>query len=231
MISYYDLLGMIQNGNEPKKIEVRLCSARKVVYKADYDADEFSHYRIDDYEDENYHTYLSECLLESSMFDKCIKILDGEKEIEIPQEFLKDVTAESEIVLIKDDIGHDYGYKNSIGFITNRTSYENSYYIFGFDKRANRWWECGFNEDDYIRTGLFVSDLFRPFAILTPSKEDEFEDIESFGIHYSWDYIDYKNIEELKKYVNKDFQNIFDTLDKLIKNQKKLIERSKNENN
>ena len=58
-------------------------------------------------------------------------------------------------------------------------------------------------------------------------EEDEFEDIESFGIHYSWDYIDYKNIEELKKYVNKDFQNIFDTLDKLIKNQKKIIERLK----
>lgn len=55
------------------------------------------------------------------------------------------------------------------------------------------------------------------------NKEDEFIDIESFGIHYSWDYIDYKNIEELKKYVNKDFQNIFDTLDKLIKNQKKII--------
>lgn len=58
-------------------------------------------------------------------------------------------------------------------------------------------------------------------------EEDEFEDIESFGVHYSWDYIDYKNIEELKKYINKDFQNIFDTLDKLIKNQKKIIERLK----
>ena len=55
-------------------------------------------------------------------------------------------------------------------------------------------------------------------------EEIEFEDIESFGIHYSWDYIDYKNIEELKKYTNKDFQKIFDTLDKLIKNQKKLID-------
>ena len=60
-------------------------------------------------------------------------------------------------------------------------------------------------------------------------EEDEFEDIESFGVHYSWDYIDYKNIEELKKYVNKDFQNIFDTLDKLIKNQKKIISRLKDE--
>ena len=58
---------------------------------------------------------------------------------------------------------------------------------------------------------------------------DEFEDIESFGVHYSWDYIDYKNIEELKKYMNEDFQNIFDTLDKLIKNQKKIIERLKDE--
>jgi ribosomal protein S18 len=133
-ISYYELLGMVQEGNAPEKIEVRLCGDRKAIYKADYDGDEFSHYRIDEYEDENYHTYLSECLLESSMFDKCIKILDD---------------------------------------------------------------------------------------------EDEFEDVERFGIHYSWDYIDYKNIEELKKYVNKDFQNIFDTLDKLIKNQKKIIEKIK----
>lgn len=62
-------------------------------------------------------------------------------------------------------------------------------------------------------------------------EEDEFEDIESFGVHYSWDYIDYKNIEELKKYVNKDFQNIFDTLDKLIKNQKKIIEKLKKQDN
>ena len=82
MISYYDLLGMIQEGIQPERIEVRLCGDRKVVYKADYDGDEFSHYRIDDYEDENYHTYLSECLLESSMFDKCIKILDEEDEFE-----------------------------------------------------------------------------------------------------------------------------------------------------
>ena len=60
--------------------------------------------------------------------------------------------------------------------------------------------------------------------IIEEDKEIEFEDIESFGIHYSWDYIDYKNIEELKKYTNKDFQEIFDTLDKLIRNQKKLID-------
>ena len=58
-------------------------------------------------------------------------------------------------------------------------------------------------------------------------EEDEFIDIESLDIHYSWDYIDYKNIEELKKYLNKDFQNIFDTLDKLIKNQKKIINKLK----
>ena len=78
--------------------------------------------------------------------------------------------------------------------------------------------------EDWFDDGL-MNCLNEELEIL--DEEDEFEDIKSFGVHYSWDYIDYKNIEELKKYVNKDFQNIFDTLDKLIKNQKKIIERLK----
>jgi hypothetical protein len=59
--------------------------------------------------------------------------------------------------------------------------------------------------------------------------ENEFIDIESFGIHYSLDYIDYKNIDVLKNHLNKDFQTIFDTFDILIKNQKKIINKLKEE--
>ena len=136
-ISYYELLGMIKEGNIPKRLYVKLPNYG-MYYIADYDGEEFSFYKRQNKDgvDENYHFYLSECFLESSMFDKCIQVLD----------------------------------------------------------------------------------------------EEEFEDIESFGVHYSWDYIDYKNIEELKKYMTQDFQKIFDTLDKLIKNQKKIIQKLNKEN-
>ena len=51
------------------------------------------------------------------------------------------------------------------------------------------------------------------------------EKLEEFGlIQYSLDYIDYKNIETLKEWLNKDFQTIYDTLDLIIKNQNKLID-------
>lgn len=85
----------------------------------------------------------------------------------------------------------------------------------------------GYENDNDLLSVISGDELNELVEIL--DEENEFEDIESFGVHYSWDYIDYKNIEELKKYVNKDFQNIFDTLDKLIKNQKKIIERLKDE--
>lgn len=81
MISYYELLKRIEKGDIPEKIKVHLTSTPK-IYKADYDGSDFSHYFIYDGEtNENYHHYLSECFLESSMFDKNIEILD-EKKIE-----------------------------------------------------------------------------------------------------------------------------------------------------
>lgn len=60
-------------------------------------------------------------------------------------------------------------------------------------------------------------------------EEDDFIDVEEFCTSYSLDYIDYRDIEVLKEYLNKDLQNIFDTLDKLIKNQKKIINKLKEE--
>lgn len=102
---------------------------------------------------------------------------------------------------------------------------------YHFDTSDNEYYDVEENKPtllERISRGNVYAWLNSEVEILD---EEEFEDIKSFGIHYSWDYIDYKNIEELKKYVNKDFQNIFDTLDKLIKNQKKIIEKlNKNSN-
>lgn len=83
-ISYYDLLGMVKDGNAPERIEVSLTYGTSRIYEAEYDIGEFNHYRLDeDYlEDENYKDYLSECFLESMMFNKCITILDEEDEFE-----------------------------------------------------------------------------------------------------------------------------------------------------
>lgn len=81
MISYYDLLGMVKEGNAPERISVSLTYGTSRIYKAEYDADDFTMYFIDDRNeaDEDYKLYLSECFLESSMFDKRITILDEEE--------------------------------------------------------------------------------------------------------------------------------------------------------
>jgi len=82
MISYFELLKRIEKGDIPEKVEVYLTS-RSRIYKADYDGSEFSHYFIYDGEtDENYHYYLAENFLESSMFDECIEIIEEDKKIE-----------------------------------------------------------------------------------------------------------------------------------------------------
>ena len=84
MISYYELLGMVQEGNAPEKIRVKISSTVPRIYIAEYDYEEFNYYRLENEkeEDENYDYYLSECFLESMVFDKCIEILDEEDEFE-----------------------------------------------------------------------------------------------------------------------------------------------------
>ena len=90
-ISYYDLLGLIQREQEPKRISVSLTYGTSGIYKAEYDDGEFSHYLLDKkLQNETYRFYLGECLLESSMFDKCITILDVEDEFED----IKEITQE-----------------------------------------------------------------------------------------------------------------------------------------
>ena len=84
MISYYELLTMIKEGKEPKRLRVSLIKNDSKVYYAEYDIDNtFSYYAIENKDGENeiFKYYLGECFLESDMFDKCIEILD-KKEIE-----------------------------------------------------------------------------------------------------------------------------------------------------
>ena len=77
-------------------------------------------------------------------------------------------------------------------------------------------------------TGTFTSEaFFNPLYDFIPIEEEKKipEKLEEFGIiQYNLDYIDYKNIETLKEWLNKDFQTIYDTLDLLIKNQNKIID-------
>lgn len=81
MISYYELLKRIEEGDIPEKIRVHLTNTPR-VYKADYDGSDFSHYFIYDGEtDGDYHHYLAECFLESTMFDLNIEIIEEEKKI------------------------------------------------------------------------------------------------------------------------------------------------------
>ena len=81
MISYYELLGMIKEDKAPNKIRVHLTREPR-IYEAQYDESDFSHYFIYDGDnDDDYHHYLSECFLESDMFDKNIEIIEEEKKI------------------------------------------------------------------------------------------------------------------------------------------------------
>ena len=91
------------------------------------------------------------------------------------------------------------------------------------------WNDYKNEKDDY-----YIMDIARlagwlEIKVEILDEEDEFIDIEEFCTSYSLDYIDYRNIEVLKEYLNKDLQNIFDILDKLIKNQKKIINKLKEE--
>ena len=84
-------------------------------------------------------------------------------------------------------------------------------------------------DNDYLFGCEYELGLILNKEVEILDEEDEFIDIEEFCISYSLDYIDYRNIDVLKNYLNKDFQTIFDTLDKLIKNQKKIINKLKEE--
>lgn len=80
MISYYDLLGMIKEGNEPDLVRLRL-NCGEVYYQAFYDGDEFNYYGLFDGDNENddFKYYLADSLLESQMFEKNIEVIEGKR--------------------------------------------------------------------------------------------------------------------------------------------------------
>ena len=86
-VSYYELLGMIKEGDIPKEIYVQLqIGLNPVKYVPEYDLADgsltcFTIFNREE-EDTNYHYYLTDCFIEMSVFDKCIEIIEEEKEME-----------------------------------------------------------------------------------------------------------------------------------------------------
>lgn len=76
LISYYDLLGMIKEGNIPKKVYWVNIRKEKVVYRISYDYEQFSSYILKNINDEaqDIKFYLGDNFLESDMFKECIEI-------------------------------------------------------------------------------------------------------------------------------------------------------------
>ena len=54
-----------------------------------------------------------------------------------------------DIVVISENIDHDVGYKGQVGLIYKKVNIkEPYYYVMAYDKRAKRFWVCGFDEKD-----------------------------------------------------------------------------------
>ena len=96
MISYYELLGMIKEDKAPEKIRVHLTTNTSRIYVRENDFEgTFSFYGLlsNQIQDDEYKYYLAECLLESSMFDKNIEII--EDKLNIVKEKLEDRIAKA----------------------------------------------------------------------------------------------------------------------------------------
>lgn len=94
-ISYYELLGMIKEGDIPNEVLVTLqngLNSVKYVPEFDYVDDSLTCYSIydKDEEDENYHHYLTDCFIEMSVFDKCITIVEDELKELTYEDFFED---------------------------------------------------------------------------------------------------------------------------------------------
>lgn len=111
LISYYDLLGMIKEGNIPILVywEYR---GEKIAYVADYDIDNsFLGYSLQNDDDENdtVRSFLAECFLEYEMFKECIEIPNDDFE-DIKPLVLKTFGRTGEAVTI--DRFEDYSFDN-----------------------------------------------------------------------------------------------------------------------
>ncbi len=84
MISYYELLTMIKENDAPKKIRVHLTPNTSNIYVNELDIDgSLNYYALSQNarENEEYKYYLTECFIESSVFDKCIEIVEGSRKL------------------------------------------------------------------------------------------------------------------------------------------------------
>lgn len=108
-ISYYELLGMIRNGIDLKDLKVYLTGNeyRIYTYCSDSATDDFSHYEIKNKSDidDNYRDYLSECFLESMMFDKCIEFVEEQDKL-IPKHITNEFIQGLDKYMTKQDIKH-----------------------------------------------------------------------------------------------------------------------------
>ena len=106
---------------------------------------------------------------------------------------------------------------------------EYDYYIYHKDNmfhRCNEKGQLGAKFQDRFLNYKVLNKTFSYYCVLAEEdKKIEYEDIEEFGtIKYDLGYVDFKNPEILKDWLNYDFQTIYNTLDLLIRNQKKLID-------
>lgn len=90
MISYYELLKMIKDGEEPQLIVLHM-NCGSMEYQPIYDDGEFNYYEICDkkLENDNFRFYLGDTLLESQMIEPNIEIVEENKEI-YPLDDVKD---------------------------------------------------------------------------------------------------------------------------------------------
>lgn len=74
-----------------------------------------------------------------------------------------------DLITISEECQHDVGYNGQIGIIMKvnnmpcNDSNENYYYVLAYDKRAKRYWECGFNRSDLIQIDGNFNDLLEEF--------------------------------------------------------------------
>ena len=124
MISYYDLLTMIKDIDEPNKypkVYWHNNYKEKVLYIPTFDvvSHELEGYHLKErnLENEDIRYWLSECMLESSMFDKCLEIKKEIEKTEIQQQISK---LQSEIDKLSNEIRH---YHNIIHSMRDRNNY------------------------------------------------------------------------------------------------------------
>lgn len=124
MISYYDLLTIIKDIDNEKdypKVYWHNNYIDKVLYIPTFDSVshqlEGYHLKNKNLENENIKYWLSECMLESSMFDKCLEIKKKVEKTELDKQISK---LQSNIDILNNEISE---YHNIIHSMRDRNNY------------------------------------------------------------------------------------------------------------